>query len=141
MNAGRDMLDTVVEKMIIATQVQAPRCVCRFCDGRRGHSCLMPDGHGCHWIDARKTICSNPECVAKYNALRIDALRALVSNKCVCGERKTRKMAFCKACFDLLPWIMSSELYAPMDRGFACYYNEAVAAWKQLSAKEGRHVR
>ena len=121
----------------VCKTVQAPSGVCRFCGCTYGNACKLGDGTTCAWRDNRHTICSNPVCQLHYRALTRPALEALVSGTCICGRVKSHKMAFCSACWHLLPWTIASLLYEPMARGFACYYNEAAEALKRIEAAKG----
>jgi hypothetical protein len=41
--------------------------ICRYCDCTDGEACMIA-GIPCHWIDRRKTVCSNPDCAAQWKA-------------------------------------------------------------------------
>ncbi len=112
----------------ICAKVQAPRGVCRYCGCTDELGCLDPvTEQGCYWTDTRHTICSSPECRARYVALQPEMLKALHSRACVCKGYKARGQALCPVCWGLLPWEMSAELYEPLSRGLSAYYAEAVA--------------
>ena len=135
----RGFLNVTLRRSQLAEQIQAPRDRCRFCGGGRAHSCEMPDGRSCRWMDKRHTICTAPQCRAQYQALTKAALAALVAPRCACGKPKSRNMAFCTACWNLLPWVMGSPLYEHIEHGFASYYGEACEFLKKLS--EVKHDR
>ena len=124
----RKVLDEAARAAEIVALVQAPRGICRFCGCTLEHPCQPP----CGWLDPHHSICTAPACLARYTALEMPALRALVSNKCACEKVKSRRWALCTGCWHALPWVLSSLLYTRMDRGFACYYDEALAALKLL---------
>lgn len=46
----------------------SPAGVCRFCGCTDDNciGCIQAMGHPCSWVDRSRTVCSNPECVAKW---------------------------------------------------------------------------
>jgi len=56
--------------------------VCRYCRCTEGNACRLPDGDGCAWFDAGRTLCNSPVCLNQYfvddmNARRADFNRTL----------------------------------------------------------------
>lgn len=134
-----ELIDTRhTHRIELAAQTMAPQGVCRFCGCSRGRECILASGHRCGWMDQRNTLCTNPVCKLHYQALVKPALEALISRTCQCSKYKSVRQVLCPGCWEQLPWVMSGGLYAPMDRGLACYYAEALEFLK-LYAKEEVH--
>ena len=41
---------------------------CRYCGCTDLDGCRLPDGETCCWIDATRTVCSNPSCIRAHEA-------------------------------------------------------------------------
>jgi hypothetical protein len=41
---------------------------CRFCGCTREHSCKVPGGDECAFLDAKATRCNHPRCIALFEA-------------------------------------------------------------------------
>jgi len=134
-----ELIDTThTHRIELAGQVMATQGICRFCGCDRHNRCTLGDGNPCGRIDQRHTICTNPICRLHYQALMKPALEAMISNRCAgsCGgSYKSVRQVLCRRCWEQLPWVMGGGLYAPMDRGLACYYAEALEFLK-LAQKE-----
>jgi hypothetical protein len=62
------------DRSILAAAI-LPLCgKCRVC-GCGGDQCSLPEGEKCCWVDALRTLCSNPRCVTAADISRKRYLR------------------------------------------------------------------
>ncbi len=46
--------------------------VCRYCGCTEEDACTLPTGDPCSWYEATRTVCTNPGCVRKFEAVKAE---------------------------------------------------------------------